>query len=53
MFVSDFFVNEVPGGGELNDWELVCILRSQGCAVEQLNSHKLTTQIIKEKIESG
>ena len=53
MFVSDFFVNEVPGGGELNDWELVCILRSQGYEVEQLNSHKVTMQLIKEKTGSG
>ena len=53
IFVSDFFVNEVPGGGELNDWELVCILRSQGYVVEQLNSHKVTAQLVKEKRESG
>jgi hypothetical protein len=53
IFVSDFFVNEVRGGGELNDWEIICIFRSQGCVVEQLNSHKVTAKIIKNKISLG
>ena len=30
VFVADFFANEVPGGGELNNDELIKILRHRG-----------------------
>jgi len=48
IFVADFFANEVPGGGELNNQELVEILRERGSHVLEVKSGRLTPEFISE-----
>jgi len=48
IFVADFFANEVPGGGELNNQELVEILRERGTHVLEVKSGRLTPDFISE-----
>tara|TARA_R110000851_G_scaffold202280_1_gene354059 strand:+ start:2536 stop:3393 length:858 start_codon:yes stop_codon:yes gene_type:complete len=50
IFIADFFADQVNGGGELNDWELINILRSAGHTVERHNSSNITDNIIRESI---
>ena len=46
LFISDYFVNQISGGGELNDWELINILKNSGNEVECLNSDKVSVEDI-------
>jgi hypothetical protein len=48
IFVADFFANEVPGGGELNNQELIEILRDRGIHVLEVKSNRLTPEFILE-----
>ena len=48
IFVADFFANEVPGGGELNNQELIEILRERGTHVLEVKSGRLTPDFISE-----
>lgn len=48
IFVADFFVNEVPGGGELNNQELIEILRNRDVHVLEIKSGRLTPEFISE-----
>jgi hypothetical protein len=48
IFVADFFANEVPGGGELNNQELIEILRNRGIHVLEVKSNRLTPEFILE-----
>ncbi len=48
VFIADFFANEVGGGGELNNQELVEILRSRGAHVLEVKSNRLTPLFISE-----
>tara|TARA_R110000824_G_scaffold2474_1_gene11459 strand:+ start:2521 stop:3390 length:870 start_codon:yes stop_codon:yes gene_type:complete len=52
-FISDFFADQVDGGGELNDWELVSILNEQGHEVQRKRSHEVTEKTVKELSKSG
>ena len=47
-FVADFFANQVLGGGELNNEELIQLLSDDGHDVVKRNSHLLTRKFIKE-----
>lgn len=53
IYISDFFVNEVLGGGELNDFELLKILDSQGSNIEKIKSNHVTLHILKENKDSN
>ena len=46
--MADFFANEVPGGGELNNQELIEILRQRGTHVLEIKSGRLTPDFISE-----
>jgi len=46
--VADFFANEVPGGGELNNQELIEILRERDTHVLEVKSGRLTPEFISE-----
>jgi len=46
VFVADFFANQILGGGELNNEELVKIFKSHGHEVTKINSHMVTTSFI-------
>ena len=48
IFVADFFADQVLGGGELNNEELIAILRNDEYEVGKVNSHLLTADIIRE-----
>jgi hypothetical protein len=49
VFVADFFADQVLGGGELNNEELINILVSQGHSVEKVNSHAVTSEFIEQR----
>jgi len=48
IFVADFFANQVLGGGELNNEELIEILISEGHQVQKINSASVTTEYIQQ-----
>jgi len=43
VFVSDFFVEQILGGGELNDFECYNLLTERGFMTHRINSHLMTT----------
>ena len=53
VFISDFFADQVSGGGELNDWELIKILDSMGCKVTRYQSEHINSATVREKIKIG
>ena len=53
IYVSDFFVDHILGGGELNDYELLNILISQGHEIERVQSHLMSDNFIKNKNSEG
>ena len=52
VFIADFFADQVLGGGELNNEELIKILQSQGHHVKKINSHLVTLNFIEENQNS-
>jgi len=48
IFVADFFANEIAGGGELNNQELIDILRERDSHVLEIKSNRLTPEFISE-----
>lgn len=47
LLISDFFVHQVMGGGELNDWELLTLLKDLGHEVNAINSHLVTPRHVE------
>ena len=47
VYISDFFLQDIIGGGELNDHELLLILTSQGHKVRKYKSNKINKSIIQ------
>jgi hypothetical protein len=47
VYISDFYLKDTMGGGELNDHELLLILKSQGHKVTQYRSNLINKSIIK------
>jgi len=47
IFIADFFADQVLGGGELNNEELINNLNSQGHEVTKINSHNVTRNFIE------
>ena len=48
LFVADFFVEHIVGGGELNNEELINLLREAGHKVVTTQSHLLTEKMLEE-----
>ena len=48
IFIADFFVDQILGGGELNNEELIRILHSQGHHIQKFNSHLITPDFIEQ-----
>ena len=46
LFIADFFVEHVLGGGELNNDELIKMLRSDGHEVLEIQSHKVNETVL-------
>ena len=49
VFIADAFANMIHGGGELNNQELIGLLKSQGHEVEEKLSHHVTITYLKSK----
>ena len=48
VFIADFFTDQVLGGGELNNDELIKILSARGYQISKINSHFVTTSFIEQ-----
>ena len=53
FFISDFFADQMPGGGEINDWALIALLKAGNREVVHLNSHKVTPAMISSRQSTG
>lgn len=47
VYVADFFASQVLGGGELNDQELLRLLKSEGYNIYKYNSSRVTKEILE------
>jgi hypothetical protein len=52
VFIADFFADQILGGGELNNKELVELLANTGHDVKRINSHFVTREIIEGQKDS-
>jgi hypothetical protein len=51
IFIADFFANQILGGGELNNEELIEMLRNDDYEVSKINSHHVTPTFVEENDE--
>ena len=51
-FIADFFANQILGGGELNNEELIDLLIADGHQVKKINSNTVTKNFIEENKDS-
>jgi hypothetical protein len=49
IFIADFFADEVPGGGELNNEQLIQILQKRGVDVSQIKSQNVSPNFLQEQ----
>tara|TARA_R110002110_G_scaffold287886_11_gene502343 strand:- start:2210 stop:3097 length:888 start_codon:yes stop_codon:yes gene_type:complete len=49
-FISDLFIDETVGGGELNDYELIQLLLDRGHKVYRLKSKNVSVELLTELI---
>ena len=49
VFISDFFVEQVLGGGELNDSELIKMLQQKNTDVTKIQSHMVDQEFLESK----
>lgn len=50
VFISDFFVEDITGGGELNDYEIYKIITNRGYNTKRINSHLFSQDEIEENV---
>jgi len=48
VFIADVFANEIPGGGELNNDELIHLLREKGEEVITLKSSQVSQDMVEK-----
>jgi len=53
IYISDYFVNEVLGGGELNDHELLLLLGNRGCEIDKIKSNKVSITTLKGNVNAN
>ena len=53
IFIADFFVEQILGGGELNNEELLQLLVADDHRVIKMNSHNLTEAFIKNNKDAN
>jgi len=51
-FIADFFAEHILGGGELNNEELILILKSKGYEVEKIQSHLVDEKYLNDNGQS-
>jgi len=49
VYISDFFVEHVLGGGELNDYELIQMIQQEGTSIEKKQSHTVDVEYLSQK----
>ena len=52
IFIADFFADQILGGGELNNEELIDLLLRDGYSVKKINSHLVTSSFIEDNRNS-
>jgi hypothetical protein len=52
VFIADFFTEQVLGGGELNNEELISILKNNGYNVTKVQSHIVNDEFLKNNKNS-
>jgi len=53
IFVADYFAHQVPGGGELNNAELIKLLREKGHTVTEINSYTVDRKFVEDNAKSN
>lgn len=53
IFIADFFAEQVLGGGELNNEELIYMLKEDGHVVQKIQSHMVDPHIIEANVENS
>ena len=48
VFIADFFLDDILGGGELNNEELIKVLIDRGHSVKKIHSHLITEGFLKK-----
>lgn len=48
VFIADFFLDQIVGGGEINNEELISLLIKNGHEVKSINSHLVTLSFLEE-----
>ncbi|MBP93665.1 MAG: hypothetical protein CMC55_06060 [Flavobacteriaceae bacterium] len=51
VFIADYFVEQILGGGELNNEQVIDILKSRGYEVKKINSHLVDEAFIEDNKE--
>ena len=52
IFIADFFADQIAGGGELNNEELIDLLREKKYNVEKINSHLVDEKFLRQNEKS-
>ena len=52
IFIADYFVEHVLGGGELNNAELIIMLSDKGHTVKKHQSQFITPQFLKANLNN-
>jgi len=52
IFIADFFAHQLPGGGELNNKNLIDLLEAAGYEVNEINSSAATAPFIEANRDS-
>ena len=52
IFIADFFAHQLPGGGELNNKNLIDLLEKSGHKVNRINSQAALPKFIQEHCNS-
>ena len=53
VFIADVFADEIPGGGELVNEEVIRLLVKQGHTVERIKSQQVTVDYITSTNSEG
>jgi hypothetical protein len=51
VYISDFFLNDIIGGGELNDDELILLLRQKGYEILKIKSGNVSSDFLRNNLD--
>jgi|10_taG_2_1085330.scaffolds.fasta_scaffold25467_3 glycosyltransferase involved in cell wall biosynthesis len=52
IFIADFFVEQIVGGGELNNKELISLLKKSDFAVTKIQSHMVNLDFVEQNVNN-